>query len=273
MYKLIACDLDETLLSDDKHVCQKNREAIAQAQKMGVKFVPATGRGFKSVENTLKEIDLFGRSNQYVISFNGACVTENKTEQVLLFNGLNYKIANELYKFGLKQDVCIHVYTKDTVYVYNLNENERKYMTGRLKFVEIDESDLTFLKNEPIAKVLYQNNNQVYLQQVAAKLGNLASKLDISYSSNRYLEFNQKGVNKGAGLIWLAHKLGFSTSETMALGDNFNDLSMLKVAGLGVGMKNTNPKMKDKCDVITKATNNEGGVAEAIKKFVLQDNN
>lgn len=273
MYKLIACDLDETLLSDDKHVCEQNRRAIAQAQKLGVKFVPATGRGFVSVEKTLKEIGLFEKPNQYVISFNGACVTENKDNRVLLFNGLDYEIANQLYKFGLNQDVCIHVYTKDMVYVYNLNDDERKYMTGRHEFMEIDKPDLTFLRNEPIAKVLYQNNSQTYLQQIAANLGGLKSKLDISYSSNRYLEFNQKGVNKGAGLTWLAHKLGFSISETMALGDNFNDLTMLKVAGLGVGMQNTNPKMKDECDFITKANNNEGGVAEAIKKFVLQDNN
>lgn len=272
MYKLIACDLDETLLSDDTHVCTRNRQAIEAAQKEGIKLVPATGRGFRSVAKTLKEIGLYGQNNQYVISFNGACVTENKNNRVLYFNGLDYQTANTLYENGIKQNVCIHVYTQGTVYVYNMNEDERKYMTGRHEFVEIDQPDLTFIKYQPIAKVLYQNNDQTYLHKIASKIGVIANKLDISYSSNRYLEFNQKGVNKGAGLIWLAHKLGFKINETMALGDNFNDLTMIKAAGLGVGMQNTNPAMKDQCDVITKATNNEGGVAEAIKRFVLTDN-
>lgn len=269
MYKLITCDLDETLLNDNTHVCERNREAIAKAAKLGVKFVPTTGRGYVSVQDTLKELNLFDKDNEYVISFNGACVSENKQNRVMHFEGLNYQVANQLYQIGQNEDVCIHVYTKDMVYVYNMNPDERKYMTGRHNFKEITNFDLSFLRDQDIAKVLYQNLNQNYLKKIAANLGELAEELDISYSSNRYLEFNHIGVNKGAGLLWLANKLGIKPEETMALGDNFNDLSMIKVAGLGVGMQNTNPDMKDQCDVITDADNNEGGVGEAIERFVL----
>ncbi len=83
------------------------------------------------------------------------------------------------------------------------------------------------------------------------------------------MEFNHSGVNKGAGLLRLAKNLGVKPTETMALGDNFNDLAMIKAAGLGVGMQNTNPRMIKQCDVITSANNNQGGVAEAIGKYVL----
>ena len=121
-----------------------------------------------------------------------------------------------------------------------------------------------------IAKVLYGSTDMPYLEKIASEISNTTKDLDVSYSSNRYLEFNHQGVNKGEGLLWLADKLGIKPEETMALGDNFNDLSMIEAAGLGVGVANVNPKMKDDCDYITKADNNQGGVGEAIEKFVLE---
>ncbi len=93
--------------------------------------------------------------------------------------------------------------------------------------------------------------------------------MDVSYSSNRYIEFNQKGVNKGSGLLTLAKLLGIRQEETIAIGDNFNDLSMILAAGLGVGVQNTVEDMKPLCDVITEATNNEGAVAEVIERYIL----
>lgn len=271
MYKLIACDLDETLLSDDTHVCQRNRDAIMKLQQLGVKFVLATGRGYISVQNTLKELNLAQQENEYVISFNGACISENKNNHVLNFNGLEHQQAQKLYQYGQNYDVCMHVYTKDMVYVYNMDEDERNYMSGRHAYKEIDTDNLDFLKTEDIAKVLYQNTDQEYLHMIAESMGELGDQFDISYSSNRYLEFNKKGVNKGEGLIWLAQQLKIKPEEIIAMGDNINDLSMITRAGLGVGMQNSNPAIKPYCDYITEADNNNGGVAEAIEKFVLAD--
>ncbi len=269
MYKLIACDLDETLLTDDAHVCQRNKEAIAQATKLGVKFVPATGRGYRAIEKTLEEINLKDKANEYVISFNGGCITENKDDRIMKFQGISFDKADELYRLGLNYDVCMHVYTKDMVYVYNADEEEINYLKLRHVYKIINEPSLDFLKGQDIAKVLYGNPDVPYLEKVAAEISDATKDLDVSYSSNRYLEFNHQGVNKGAGLLWLADKLGIKPEETMAIGDNFNDLSMIKAAGLGVGVANTNPKMKDDCDYITEANNNNGGVGEAIEKFIL----
>lgn len=269
MYKLVACDLDETLLSDDTHVSEENRYAIKQLHKKGIKFVLATGRGYRSVQQTLQEIGLANLADEYVISFNGACITENKNNRLIEFSGLELPIAEKLYRIGQKYDVCIHVYTKDVVYVYNMNQDEREYMTGRHEFVEITDKTLEFLDGASIAKVIFGNTDQAYLQTIEAELGTLAQQLDISYSSNRYLEFNQKGINKGYGLMKLAGLLAIDAKETMALGDNYNDLPMIKVAGLGVGMKNTNPGMRAECDFITENDNNHNGVAEALSKFIL----
>ena len=103
-------------------------------------------------------------------------------------------------------------------------------------------------------------------------LKDITGDLDVSYSSNRYIEFNHQGVNKGQGLKKLADILSVDIKETIAIGDNFNDLSMIKVAGLGVGVQNTVEDMKKECDVITKATNNENAVAEVINKYILGTN-
>lgn len=270
MFKIIACDLDETLLSDNTHICIRNRIAIQKARQLGVKFVPATGRGFKAITPTLKELGLDQQPKEYVISFNGGCITENKNNRILNFQGLSFKKASELYRRGLKYNVCIHVYTKDLLYMYHANQDEINYTAPRHPYRLINEQNIDFLKDQDIAKLLYGNTNQKYLRKIAKDLSKITTNLSVSYSSNRYLEFNPSGIDKGFGLLWLARKLGVKPEETMAIGDNFNDLPMIQAAGLGVGMANTNPDMKSQCDLITQADNNQGGVAEAIERFVLK---
>ena len=232
MYKIIACDLDETLLSSkDRKVSAENVEAIKKARKKGVKFVPATGRGYTSISKTLNEIGLVNLPNEYVISFNGGAITENKDNRLLHYETIPFETVEKFFKRGLNYDVCLHVYTLEKVYGFKINENERKYLDGRMAIEEIDEPNLNFLKNENLVKILFVNTNQEYLNKIANELSDITGNMDVSYSSNRYLEFNSKGVTKGAGLIQLAEKLGVKIEETIAIGDNFNDLSMIKESG------------------------------------------
>ncbi len=269
MYKIIACDLDETLLKLDRTIDKKDIEAIQQAKSQGVKFVPATGRGYNSVQGTLQELGLWQQEGEYVISFNGGAVTENKDNKLLSFTGISFDLAQQLYQRGLNYDVCVHVYTKDMVYAYNLFQEEIDYLAGRMEIKEIFSNDIEFLRGQEIVKVLYTNTDRSYLNQIEQDLKNITTDLDVSYSSNRYIEFNHQGVNKGKGLSRLAELLGVDISETIAIGDNYNDLSMIKAAGLGVGVQNTVESMKKECDYITEATCNECAVAEVIRKFVL----
>lgn len=270
MYKIIACDLDETLLSDDRSISKENIEAIHKAKALGVKFVPATGRGFNTVDSTLKELGLFDQENEYVISYNGGAITENKGSRLLHFEGISFELASELYKRGLEYNVCIHIYTKETVYVYDYTKEEKEYLAGRMEVTEIFDDNIDFLKGQEIVKALYMNTDYTYLQQIEEDLKDLTQGVDVSYSSNRYIEFNHKGVNKGNGLLSLAELMGVKQEETIAIGDNYNDLSMIKAAGLGVGVRNVVDGMKKDCDYITKADNNESAIAEVIRKFILK---
>ena len=95
--------------------------------------------------------------------------------------------------------------------------------------------------------------------------------VEVSYSSNRYMEFNTLGVNKGTALAILANKLSIPIEQTIAIGDNYNDVAMLKAAGLAVAAGNGVDDVKALCDYTTQADNNEGVVAEAIRKFIYHE--
>ena len=269
MYKLIACDLDETLYGNDRTIPARNVEAIKRASELGVKFIPATGRGYNSVRETLVDLGLLDKEGEYVISYNGGAITENKGNRLLHFQGLPFEEAEELYRRGLNYDVCIHVYTREMVYAYNITQEEIARLSKRMQVTEVFDRDLQFLAGQDIAKVLYENRDFDYLKKIEEELKDITGNMDVSFSSNRYIEFNSKGVTKGAGLRFVAEMLGIKREETIAIGDNFNDLSMIQEAGLGVGVHNTIQGMRQYCDYITEATNDEGGVGEVIEKFIL----
>lgn len=269
MYRIIACDLDETLLTSGKTVSMKDREYIKKAREKGVRFVLATGRGYETVQNTLEEVGLKDAEGEYVISFNGAALTENKGNRLLFFEGITFEKAKKLFEFGLSKDVCIHVYTENVVYGWNVNDSERDYLAGKMPIVELEEPSIDFLKDEKLAKVLYMNLDYQYLRQIEKEIAPLTMDMDVSFSSGRYIEFNRKGVNKGFGLRELAAILGIDIKDTIAIGDNFNDLPMIEAAGLGVGVANTNKDMLTLCDYITEADHNHNAVSEVIEKFIL----
>jgi len=271
MYKLIACDLDETLIGDDHIIPKINIEAIKEAGKIGVKFVPATGRGHVSIKPTLDDLCVYNKKDEYVIALNGASVLENKDFRLLNFNGIDFDLAKQLFEVGLTKDVCIHVYTLDNVYVFNLNEVENSYISEKLKGFKIGENNsIESLKNIPIAKVLFQNLDREYLVRIADEMKEITNdRVTVTFSSNRYLEFNRKGIDKGTGLIELAEELGIKQDEIIAIGDNYNDLSMLKVAGLSIAVNNAVDEIKKQVDYVCKADNNQGAIAEVINKFIL----
>ena len=274
MYRLIASDLDETLLDDSHHVPERVRRAIAAARERGARFVPATGRPFSSVDPTLAELGLLGEKGEYVLSFNGGVITENSSGVPLTTCSLPRETAERLYAFGVEHGLCMHVNTLDPVYLYNYVPEERAYIEGRMNIVETHEPTLrgVYDAGHIVVKVIYMSFDQDYLQRIERELAaaGVTTGLDVYYSGNRYLEFNAPGVNKGAGLLALARRLGIPREETMAIGDNSNDVAMLGAAGLGVAVANATAEAKAAAGYVCAADNNAGGVAEAIERFVLR---
>ncbi|MCP1226011.1 Cof-type HAD-IIB family hydrolase [Sebaldella sp. S0638] len=272
-YKLIVSDMDETLLNDNREISENNLKMIKLAkEKYGVRFVPATGRGYASIQNELAKLGLHDLSGEYTISYNGAIITENKGNTLLRSNGLDYNIMKKIFEFGLTKDLCQHVYTKDTVYVFNVNSYEKERMDGyNGGRVYVEENSVDFLKNEKIYKILFQNTNIPYLMSLEEPMKNLTENCAVSYSSNRYMEFNAMGIDKGNGLRTLADILGIDVKDTIAVGDNYNDIPMLKTAGLSVAVSNAVDDAKKAAHYVTEADNNKGAVAELIEKFIINN--
>ncbi len=269
MYKIVACDLDETLLRTDRTISETDKKNIARLKDFGVKFVPASGRNYISIDATLKDLNLYDLANEFVISFNGGAITENKNHKLLHFEGIPFELAEEFYRRGLNYDVCIHVYTLEKVYAYNFFQNERNYVAGRMDVEETFEKNLDFLKGQEIVKCLYSSTDMNYLHKISEEVKDICGDVDVSYSSNRYLEFNKLGVNKGAGLKRLAELLNVDIKDTIAIGDNFNDLAMIRDAGLGVGVANVAKEMHGDCDYICEADCNHNAVSEVLEKFIF----
>lgn len=272
MYKLIACDLDETLLNDQKEIGEGNVKAIKRAElEYGVKFVPATGRGYTCIDNVLHTLDVYDKAGEYTISNNGGVITENKGYRELTFHELPFDKAKELFAFGMSKDVCVQIFTAKEVYAFHLNPDEEKWLfTFKPDAIVCEETTLDFLENTPIAKMLFQNVDQQYLRVIEKEMRPLtAGVVSTSFSSNRYLELNHSGVDKGLGLHELANYLGIAIEDTIAIGDNYNDVAMLEEAGLSIAVANANEDIKKICHYITKATNNEDAIAEVLEKYIF----
>lgn len=272
MYKLLATDLDETLLNDEHHVPERVRSAIQKARDLGVYIVPASGRGFKIMQDVMREIGTWNEEHEYSISFNGACITENKNNRVVdLQKGTSWEFCNKIWKYGLELGcVDIHAYTLDTVWTNIMNEENRKIVKAiKLNQIETSEPNLDFLRHNRLIKILYMSKDFEYLKELEKKMRPMTTEVDTTFSSDLYLEFNAKGISKGAALMRLAAYLGIKPEETIAVGDSHNDVEMIEAAGLGVYMANADEALKPHANYITKANNNEGGVAEVIEKFIL----
>lgn len=271
-YKLIACDMDETLLNDEKDVSPQNHEAITKACQLGVKFVLASGRGFMNMQDVAKTLNLSNEPNEYTISFNGGVITENKDNNILLKQGLSFEQAQALFNLGLGYNVGFHIYTLDTVYIYRISDEERDYMTGRLNnCINFTEPSIDFLAEQSIMKIIFQNDDRHYLEMIERAIpSDLLSTFSITYSGNRYIEFNRHGVSKGDALIKLANQLNIKPAEILSIGDNNNDISMIKAAGLGIAVANAAPDAKAAANVVSDYDNNQSAIAHIIEQYILE---
>lgn len=272
MYKLVFSDLDETLLVDHK-VPDFNKEAIEKVQSKGIKFIPTTGRAFNMIGNILKDIGTYDKENEYSICFNGALIVENKNNRIMYFEGLSYEITHELFEIAKSYDVCVLIFTLDCCYIFNADSDEVQRKTDqKAPFKVIDKYDMAFLKDEKIAKILFERRDMDYLMNIKNEVySQYKDKVAMSFSSSRYLEFNALNASKGSGLKWIADYLGVSVEECVAIGDSHNDIEMIQVAGLGTCVSSAHDDIKAISDIVLKKDYYEGAVKELIEEYVLED--
>ncbi|WP_179394114.1 Cof-type HAD-IIB family hydrolase [Lacticaseibacillus absianus] len=263
MYKMIVSDLDESLLRTDGSVSPRDIATIHRLKQEGVKFVPNTGRGFASVQPLLQALGTAGEAGQYVISYNGGAIVDNAHNEILIAHALPFEVADQIYRMAMASgQFCAHVYTFHHVYIANPNPDELAYMANRgVAYEPLTAGDLSSLVGRPIAKVIFQNLDLAVRRTLREQVeATIETPLNVTYSSNRYVEFNPATVDKGDAAIALGERIGIAPEEIIALGDNANDLSMLTKVGLGVSVANGIPAVKAAAGLVLPVTNDEDPV-------------
>lgn len=267
--KLIAIDMDGTLLLPDHTISPAVKNAIAAARERGVNVVLCTGRPFAGVESYLKELRM-DKPNDYCITYNGALVQKAHDGSTVAQTALNYD--DYRYLEQLSREVGSHFHALDRHTLYTANRDISYYTVHEsfianipLVFCEAENMD----KKGEFLKVM-MIDDPVMLDKAIAKIpAEVYERYTLMKSSPYFLEILDRRVNKGTGVKALADTLGIKREEIMTLGDQENDIAMLEYAGMGVAMGNAIDKVKAVSDFVTKS-NLEDGVAYAIEKFVLK---
>ncbi|SIO10597.1 hypothetical protein SAMN05878443_1403 [Carnobacterium alterfunditum] len=268
MIKLVAIDLDGTLLNGEHIISNENKEAIKKAKEQGVKVVLCTGRPLLGMISYLEELNL-RESGDYGITYNGGLVQRTDTGDVLSKTTLTKVETEEIFELSKKINVPCNFIDLENIY-------EPPYPEGRdslyptvmtaLPYVPIIMEEMS--GDIAINKTVFCYS-QILLDEAIKNIpAYFFEKYTIMKSRPILLELMPKNVDKGTGIAVLADLLGFEASEVMSLGDEANDAAMIEYAGMGVAMGNATNEIKAMAQYITK-TNEEHGVAYAIHKFVL----
>ena len=266
--KLIFTDLDGTLLTDDKRVCDSNKEAIDMALKDGHKVITATGRPLESAILGVHDIGL-DKEGCYILSYNGGLIYDCTTKEVIFKQEMNMDDVKHLYDDAKKWNLHFQTYNHGKVYVEEADSHIIEYhRKGKMPY-EVHKDIIGDLTEAPVKALVIDYDHAKLEEFLEYTLPWHDKSLDAFFSTNEYLEYMPKGINKGDGVKRLAEVLGVPMENTIAIGDERNDTSMIIAAGVGVAMKNAILEVKECADYVTTLDNNEGGFAEAIKKFVL----
>ncbi len=266
MYKLIAVDMDGTLLKEDKTISDKTKKAILKAQHKGVKVVLASGRPIEGMIRYLEELNLTSEED-YVLSFNGSIIQNAKTKEVIRKNILKGKDLMYLYDIAKQVGVNIHAFSSKGCITPRMSKySEVEGVINNIPVLEVDYS--TVQDEEDIIKIMMIDEPEILEAAISKLPKSLYDEYTIVRSAPYFLEFLNKDSSKGTGMKALADYLGISKEQVICIGDAGNDLDMIEFAGLGVAMGNAFDEVKQAADYITK-NNQEDGVAHVIQKFVL----
>lgn len=265
--KLVAVDIDGTLITDDRKITPDVYEAVQEAKKQGVKVVIATGRPIAGVQELLNELNL-KEPGDYVITFNGAMVQDTSSGKDIVKDAMTYEDYLEIEYLSRQLGVHMHAITKEGI--YTANRNIGKYTIHEATLVDMPVFYRTpeEMTDKEIVKIMMIDEPEILDEAIAKIPKEFYDKYTIVKSKPFYLELMNKSASKGSAIVHLAEKMGIAMEQTMAIGDEENDRAMLEVVGTPVVMENGVDSVKTLAKHITKS-NNESGVAHAIREWVL----
>ena len=289
MFKLVAIDLDGTMLNQYGIVTQKTKNSIKKAQENGIEIMIASGRPIDSVKTISKEIG----SENYFISGNGSIIYDIKKDEIIYENVLKKQKALEIIKICEENSIFYNVYTEKEIIAKNLQYNVLYYHKENLTKSEEDKTHVNIVEDiydyiektdSKVLKVMICDKHQTIFNAIMRKLKEVddIEVLEVSHMSRKiirqgteeipieyfYTEISAKNVDKWTALEFLKEKLQISSEEIVAIGDNVNDKKMIEKSGYGIAMGQSAPQIKEIADYVTDS-NVDDGVANALDKLLL----
>lgn len=288
MYKLAVIDLDGTMLNQYGVVTTSTKDAIQKAQQNGIEVIIASGRPSDSIKTIAKEI----KSEKYFISGNGALIYDLMKNEIIYENTLKKQKVLDIIKICEENSIYYNIYTEKEIIAKSLQCNVLFYHKESANKHEGDKTHINLVENiydyianrdEKIIKITICDSNQTIFNSIMRKLKEISEIeiLEVSHMSRKmirqgteeipieyyYTEISAENVDKWHAIEVLKEKMGIKDEEIIAIGDNINDLKMIKNAGLGVAMGQSHPAVKEVAKRITKS-NIEDGVTQVIKSIL-----
>ena len=264
-YRAIALDLDGTLTNHEKVVTPKTREALLKAAAKGAVIILASGRPTYGIEPVAECLELNQRGG-YILSYNGGNIVNAKTGEKLFSQFLPDEVIPELYAYAKEHGHALLGYAGNEI-ITEMPDDQYVKEESRINKMNIRKVENLFEAMEPHpTKLLMTGDPTLMLKAEKELVEKLGDRMDIFRSAPFFLELVPKGIDKAKSLTRLLTKINLTPADLIAFGDGYNDLSMLKLAGMGVAMENAAPEVRAEADYVT-LSNEEDGVAAALTHF------
>lgn len=267
-YKLIVLDLDGTLTNAKKEITPRNRETLIRMQEQGIRVVLASGRptyGIVPLANELRMNEFGG----FILSYNGGEIIDWATQETVYENVLPNEVVPVLYECARTHRLSILTYDGAEIITENPQDPYVQKEASLNKMAVRETNDFLTDITLPVAKCLIVGDADKLIPLEAELSLRLQGHINVFRSEPYFLELVPQGIDKALSLAVLLKKTGVAREEVIAMGDGYNDLSMIQFAGLGIAMGNAQEPVKKAANYIT-LSNEEDGVAEAIDKFCSQ---
>ncbi|MCL1935769.1 MAG: Cof-type HAD-IIB family hydrolase [Defluviitaleaceae bacterium] len=274
-YKMIFVDVDGTLCDVNHKVSEKNKKAIHKAIKNNIDIVLCSGRTPVSLITICEEIVDYNA--KYFIGFNGASILKNNPITDVYKNTLDKDLSLEILERLEKHakndsDICIATYPKpEQIIMQNAPDNLGSIMDKEIEKINIKENISKHI-NTDVRKIMAVSENEK-LQNIAKDFKSIIKdRYTMVFTSPYILEFVPINVNKGSAISFLCEHIGISLDDVVTFGDSFNDIEMIKLAGLGVAIENAVEELKECANYITKSDCNNSALEELVD-YVIELNN
>ena len=290
MYKLVAIDVDGTMLNHYGEISERTKEIVRKCLEKDVEIVLASGRPIDSIKTIAKELGIKG----YFIAGNGALVYDIQRDEMIYENYIKKEKVLEIIKICEENSIVYNVYTDKVILTTNLKFNVLYYFKENLKKEENRQTNISIVENmyeyvenmkeDKFLKITICDQNEAIFHSIIKKIKEIndIEILDVEHMSRKiikqgteeipieyfYTEISASNVDKWKAIEFLMKKIGLRQEEVMTIGDNMNDKKMIENAGMGIAMKGSTREILEIAKDITE-TNDNDGVAIALEKYLL----